>query len=204
MIRKTKLHGTTEKDYLYEATVIDPKIKNLKNQIKLLKYRLTGEKQKKERFMEKPKSVCFGGRKNLKHDMDTYRYNRRKRMLICGRRQGKYGNNLFKYHIDEGILVYRGIRQEIRMPVVFHQHRDHIALAETDRKGNLVKAWRIPLKERGTRNQREYERYVLALRQVGMQIGSRLFAYDFGYKIIFLLVYVENLQMFFKYDKIFI
>ena len=30
MIRKTKLHGTTEKDYLYEATVIDPKIKNLK------------------------------------------------------------------------------------------------------------------------------------------------------------------------------
>lgn len=41
-------------------------------------------------------------------------------------------------------------------------------------------------------------------RQVGMQIGSRLFAYDFGYKIIFLLVYVENLQMFFKYDKIFI
>ena len=58
MIRKTKLHGTTEKDYLYEATVIDPKIKNLKNQIKLLKYRLTGEKQKKERFMEKPKSVC--------------------------------------------------------------------------------------------------------------------------------------------------
>ena len=49
MIRKTKLHGTTEKDYLYEATVIDPKIKNLKNQIKLLKYRLTGEKQKKEK-----------------------------------------------------------------------------------------------------------------------------------------------------------
>ena len=80
MIRKTKLHGTTKKDYLYEATVIDPKIKNLKNQIKLLKYRLTGEKQKKERFMEKPKSVCFGGRKNLKHDMDTYRYNRRKRI----------------------------------------------------------------------------------------------------------------------------
>ena len=59
--------------------------------------------------MERPKSVCFGGKKNLKHDIEAYRYKRRKRMLICGRRQGKYGNNLFKYHIDEGVLVYRGI-----------------------------------------------------------------------------------------------
>ena len=52
MIRKTKLHGTTEKDYLYEATVIDPKIKNLKNQIKLLKYRLTGEKLRRKEESE--------------------------------------------------------------------------------------------------------------------------------------------------------
>ena len=229
MIRKTKLHGTAEKDYLYEETVIDPKIKNLKNQIKLLKYRLTGEKQKKERFMEKPKSVCFGGRKNLKHDTDTYRYNRRKRILICGRRQGKYGNNLFKYHIDEGVLVYRGIEQEVKLPVVFHKHRehieravrmkhntpgkaiayelydhgeyfiiraiaeypdepvtpsdrgsigmdinrDHIALAEIDRKGNLVKAWRLPVKERGARNQREYERYVAVKRIVEECVGRK-------------------------------
>ena len=36
LIHKTKQHETTEKDYLYEVTVIDPEIKKLKNQIKLL------------------------------------------------------------------------------------------------------------------------------------------------------------------------
>ena len=36
LIQKTKQHETTEKDYLYEVTVIDPEIKKLKNQIKLL------------------------------------------------------------------------------------------------------------------------------------------------------------------------
>ncbi len=92
LIQKTKQHKTTEKDYLYEATVIDPEIKKLKNQIKLLTYRLTREKQKKERYTERPKSVCFGGKKNLKHDIEAYRYKHRRRMLICGRRQGKYRN----------------------------------------------------------------------------------------------------------------
>ncbi len=229
LIHKTKQHETTEKDYLYEVTVIDPEIKKLKNQVKLLKYRLTREKQKKERYMERPKSVCFGGKKNLKHDIEAYRYKRRKRMLICGRRQGKYGNNLFKYHIDEGVLVYRGIEQEVKLPVVFHKHRehieravrmkhntpgkaiayelydhgeyfiiraiaeypdepvtpsdrgsigmdinrDHIALAEIDRKGNLVKAWRLPVKERGARNQREYERYVVVKRIVEECVGRK-------------------------------
>ncbi len=89
LIQKTKQHETTEKDYLYEVTVIDPEIKKLKNQIKLLKYRLTREKKKKERYMERPKSVCFGGKKNLKHDIEAYRYKRRKKDADLRKKAGK-------------------------------------------------------------------------------------------------------------------
>ncbi len=89
LIHKTKQHETTEKDYLYEVTVIDREIKKLKNQIKLLTYRLTREEQKKERYMERPKSVCFGGKKNLKHDIEAYRYKHKKKDADLRKKAGE-------------------------------------------------------------------------------------------------------------------
>ena len=52
-------------------------------------------------------SVCFGGKKNLKNGyLDIYRFKRARRMLIPGRRQGKYSNNLFKLNVDNDMLTY--------------------------------------------------------------------------------------------------
>ena len=87
------------------------------------------ETQRKEKLERGPKSVCFGGKKNLRNDINEYRYQRSKRMLICGRRQGKYSNNLFKYHIDEQVMVYRGIEKEIHLPITFHKNKEHLEKA---------------------------------------------------------------------------
>ena len=58
-----------------------------------------------------------------------------------------------EYFIIKAIAEYPGepVLPSGRGSIGMDINRDHIALAETDRKGNLVKAWRIPLKERGTR-----------------------------------------------------
>ncbi|MFR3429616.1 MAG: hypothetical protein ACLTTH_05730 [Holdemanella porci] len=52
-------------------------------------------------------SVCFGGKKNLKSDLETFRFKRQRRMLITGRRQGKYSNNLFKLNVANDMLTYQ-------------------------------------------------------------------------------------------------
>lgn len=125
LIQKCRALDYTENDYLYEIN-IDKKLKESKNQLKQLSFRLNRETQKKEQLEKRPKSVCFGNKKNLRNDIDEFRYQRNKRMLIPGRRQGKYSNNLFKYHIDEQIMVYRGIEKELRLSIIFHKNKEHL------------------------------------------------------------------------------
>ena len=50
-------------------------------------------------------------------------------MLIPGRRQGKYSNNLFKYHLESGIMVYRGTEKEVHLPIRFYHHADKLERA---------------------------------------------------------------------------
>ena len=216
LIKKCKEMDYTEKDYLYECK-IDKKLKEAKNQLKQIYFRLNREIQRKNKLERGSKAVCFGSKKNLRNDINEFRYQRNKRMLIAGRRQGKYSNNLFKYHVDENIMVYRGIEKEIRLPITFHKNKeylenavrmkhntpnkavayelydhgdyfiikaiievesqltkpsiygsigidinaDHIATAEIDAFGNLVKAKTYKIHKYKNRNKREYERYCI-------------------------------------------
>ena len=77
--------------------------------------------------------TCFGGKKlsrsrttvyagNHEAWLEEYWCQRNKTMMIPGRRQGKYSNCLFKYHIEEGLLIYRcsSENREIQLKVRFH------------------------------------------------------------------------------------
>ena len=109
LINRSKKKKYTEEDYLYEVQVLDPNIKRLKSIIRNLKFRRNRNEFKLKRKMP---SVCFGGKKNLKNGyLETYRFKRARRMLIPGRRQGKYSNNLFKLNIDNDMLTYRSTRK---------------------------------------------------------------------------------------------
>ena len=104
LINRSKKKKYTEEDYLYEVQVLDPNIKRLKSIIRNLKFRRNRNEFKLKRKMP---SVCFGGKKNLKNGaLETYRFKRARRMLITGRRQGKYSNNLFKLNVDNDMLTY--------------------------------------------------------------------------------------------------
>lgn len=123
LIQLCKQMEYAEKDYLYEVQVVDPNRKQWKNQRSMLLFRLHREEYRLKGLKKKVKACCFGGRKQLQNSLSQYRYARRKRMLIPGRRQGKYSNNLFKYHIEEGIIVYRSTQKDIELPIVFHHHK---------------------------------------------------------------------------------
>ncbi|WP_390414567.1 hypothetical protein, partial [Dielma fastidiosa] len=100
LIQKSKEHETSKTDYLYEVQIVSPNIKQLKHRIGLLTFKLNRETDKLNHLNLGVRAACFGSRKKLHHDLEDYRYERRKRMLIPGRRQGKYSNNLFKYHLE--------------------------------------------------------------------------------------------------------
>ena len=129
LIQKSKEHETSEADYLYEVQIVNPNIKQLKHRIGLLTFKLNRETDKLNHLNLGVRAACFGSRKNLHHDLEAYRYERRKRMLIPGRRQGKYSNNLFKYHLESGIMVYRGTEKEVHLPIQFYHHADKLERA---------------------------------------------------------------------------
>ena len=124
LINKSKKKKYTEEDYLYEVQELDPNIKRLKSIIRNLKFRRNRNEFKLKRKMP---SVCFGGKKNLKNgDLETYRFKRARRMLIPGRRQGKYSNNLFKLNVDNDMLTYRSTQKNIDFKVQFHKYKDEL------------------------------------------------------------------------------
>ena len=191
LINRSKKKKYTEEDYLYEVQVLDPNIKRLKSIIRNLKFRRNRNEFKLKRKMP---SVCFGGKKNLKNgDLETYRFKRARRMLIPGRRQGKYSNNLFKLNVDNDMLTYRSTQKDIVFKVQFHKYKDelyarvnekhmnlpktdtlygaigidinvdHIALCETNMDGNIVLIKKYPIHKENTKNKRNEELYQLAI-----------------------------------------
>ena len=71
LINRSKKKKYTEEDYLYEVQVLDPNIKRLKSIIRNLKFRRNRNVFKLKRKMP---SVCFGGKKNLRSDLETFRF----------------------------------------------------------------------------------------------------------------------------------
>ena len=88
-------------------------------------------------------SVCFGGKKNLRSDLETFRFRRQRRMLITGRRQGKYSNNLFKLNVDNDMLTYRSTQKDIVFKVEFHKYKDEL-YARVNEKHNSCLLYTSP------------------------------------------------------------
>lgn len=123
--------------YLFEETYIKRKLKELKHRLKMLLWKMKRKKQEIENYKKHPKQICFGGSKLFKaqftkeeyiHDhqkwKEEYDYQRNKQISIMGRRQGKYGNNLFKYEIESNTMMYRGIKEIIYLPIQFHYQKE--------------------------------------------------------------------------------
>lgn len=119
LIEKCQKHEYTESDYLYEVQVIKPRIKRLKTIIKMLHFVLNRNKFKLVGLKSKVKQCWFGRNKTNRND----------RMLITGRRQGKYCNNLFKYHPEINTMVYRSTNKDIYLEIKFHHHSDELEYA---------------------------------------------------------------------------
>ena len=138
LIEKTKTGKQTKQDYLKEVQVLKPERKRLKNQLSQLSFK----KNRTLQVMERPmRYCCFGGKKlarirtttDISHERwySEYHYARNHLISVCGRRQGKYSNNLFNYHVDEGYLVYRCSfeAREIRLYIQFHHDAEHLIKA---------------------------------------------------------------------------
>lgn len=133
-IYKGKLYSL----YLFEVQIVDVEIKHLKHSIKMLAYGKLRLQEKLASLHNRMPSACFGSRKLMKaqytkeeyiNDHETWKKEfdtkRNHTMNITGRRQGKYCNNLFKYHVDEDLLYYYSTSGEvIKLPIRFHLHSE--------------------------------------------------------------------------------
>ena len=138
LIDKTKAGKQTKQDYLKEVQVLKPERKRLKNQLSQLIFK----KNRILQIMERPmRYCCFGGRKlaklratvNLSHEQwyKEYHHARNHLISVCGRRQGKYSSNLFKYHVDEDYMIYKcsSEKREIKLNIKFHHDAEHLIKA---------------------------------------------------------------------------
>ncbi len=138
---KTKLvtlkDGRVFNFYLFEVQVLKVEIKRSRNRLKQLKDRMNRKKQEIINYSKHPRQICFGGKKLFRsqftqqeyinnHSLWKQEYDlaRNRRMSISGRRQGKYGNNLFKYDVDTNTMMYRGINKIVYLPVTFHYQKE--------------------------------------------------------------------------------
>ena len=138
LIDKTKAGKQTKQDYLKEVQILKPERKRLKNQLSQLIFKKNRTHQVMERTM---RYCCFGGKKlavirtttDISHEQwyREYHHARNHLISVCGRRQGKYSNNLFKYHVDEGYLVYRCSSEdrEIKLNIKFHHDAEYLITA---------------------------------------------------------------------------
>ena len=147
LINRSKKKKYTEEDYLYEVQVLDPNIKRLKSIIRNLKFRRNRNEFKLKRKMP---FVCFGGKKNLKNgDLETFRFRRQRRMLITGRRQGKYSNNLFKLNVANDMLTYRSTQKDIVFKVQFHKYKNELYARVNEKHNSPNKAVAYELMDYG-------------------------------------------------------
>ena len=154
LIEKTKQGKQTEKDYLKEVQELRPKRKVLKNQISQLIFK----KNRTLQIMDRPMSFqCFGGKKaararakaEISHE--EFHHKRNHLISVCGRRQGKYSNNLFKLHVDEGFLIYRcsSENREIKLNIKFHHDAEHLIKAVKMKHNTPGKAVQYDLIDHG-------------------------------------------------------
>ena len=135
LIEKTRQGKQTEKDYLKEVQILKPEKKSLKNQLSQLVFK----RNRTMHQMNKPMAYCcFGGKKIARSRTTTelsydewykmYHHKRNHLISVCGRRQGKYSNNLFKYHVEENYLVYHcsSEEREIILPIEFHKNAERL------------------------------------------------------------------------------
>ena len=154
LIEKTKQGKQTEKDYLKEVQELRPKRKVLKNQISQLIFK----KNRTLQIMNRPMSFqCFGGKKaacsrakaEISHE--EFHHKRNHLISVCGRRQGKYSNHLFKLHVDEGFLIYRcsSENREIKLNIKFHHDAEHLIKAVKMKHNTPGKAVQYDLIDHG-------------------------------------------------------
>lgn len=110
LITKSKKKQYTKEDYLYEVQNVDPDIRHLKSRIGLLTF-------KKNRFQDKLKKLEV---------LPSIHFHKRDRMLIPGRRQGKYSNNLFKLNILTDEMLIRTTGGNITLPIQFHKNKRYL------------------------------------------------------------------------------
>ena len=154
LIEKTKQGKQTEKDYLKEVQELRPKRKVLKNQISQLIFK----KNRTLQIMNRPMSFqCFGGKKTARArakaeiSHEEFHHKRNHLISVCGRRQGKYSNNLFKLHVDEGFLIYRcsSENREIKLDIKFHHDAEHLIKAVKMKHNTPGKAVQYDLIDHG-------------------------------------------------------
>lgn len=126
--------------YLFEVQIVNVEIKKLKHRIKMLVDKRNRTEREMKQLESRMPMVCFGSRKLMKaqytdelycnhHEKwkTAFYHQRNKSMIITGRSQGKYSNNLFKYHIEEKKLYYYASNGEvIKLPIEFHLHHEEL------------------------------------------------------------------------------
>jgi len=133
--RTCTVNGEEVNLYVFEVKFLQVQLKQLKHRLKMLLSKMNRKKEEISNYKKPPKQICFGDKKLFKvqytvyeddyetrKDEDTHRTN--KQMMIQGRRQSKYGNNLFKYDVENKCLMYRGINETIYLDVIFHYQKE--------------------------------------------------------------------------------
>ncbi|MEF9894011.1 MAG: hypothetical protein RR738_11815 [Anaerorhabdus sp.] len=111
LIHKTREGKQTKSDYLLEVQILKPTLKQLKSRKGQLNFRL---------------NRVIAKQRKLTHRVPMIHFHEATSMTIPGRRQGKYSNCIFKYHLDEDTLVYRSRQQEIHLPIEFQPHSEQL------------------------------------------------------------------------------
>lgn len=140
--------------YLFEHTWLEPKIREVKNNIRQMEHKIGRLGKKARALQEDPLvHVCFGTKK-LFHDTricgeDRVRALHKKRysrMMVSGRHDSKNGNWVFTYDTQTGDLWYRSMTdwngKKIRFPGVFFPYgQEQVCSYLNNRKGAV--AWGI-------------------------------------------------------------
>ena len=136
--------------YLFEHQWLDPKIRNLEHQIKMMEHKLSNKEAHHEKLKRKQPSVHFGGKK-LMNQRDLPNRNRclekrrNKRMRISGRLDAVTGNFVFRYDPDKHLLSYRSMTdwdgERILFPVSFPYGQEWIDTFVREKRGAV--AWEL-------------------------------------------------------------
>lgn len=149
--------ATTYNIYEFEVCYLKPKIKRLRNRLKLLKYSLSRYEYKLIKLKARPNLTCFGSKKLFKsqftkeeyvknHDLwkSEFDFKRNKTFQVSGRKDATQGNFIFRY--SNKVLKFKDINGNIQIvnDVYFPYGQEEIdkALSTTGKERTPV-AWEI-------------------------------------------------------------